>query len=80
MTAAEPVWAASFSAGAGVGPHLGGVLLEHLWWGSVFLPALPRLADAGPISAQHRSWGAIPLLRKVSCHPTQTQPKQRSVL
>ena len=52
MTAAEPVWATSFSAGAGVGPLLGGVLLEHLWWGSAFLPALPvmvLLLVLGPV-------------------------------
>jgi len=35
------VWIASYSAGAAVGPLLGGVLLEFFWWGSVFLIALP---------------------------------------
>jgi MFS transporter, DHA2 family, multidrug resistance protein len=35
------VWAASFSAGAAIGPLLGGVLLEYFWWGSVFLLAVP---------------------------------------
>ncbi|MFD1212185.1 MFS transporter [Arthrobacter sp. GCM10027362] len=38
------VWAAAFSAGAAVGPLVGGVLLEHFWWGSVFLLAVPVLA------------------------------------
>ena len=37
-------WIAAFSAGAAVGPVLGGVLLEHFWWGSVFLLALPVMA------------------------------------
>ncbi|MHA7283317.1 MFS transporter [Arthrobacter sp. TMS2-4] len=37
------VWAAGFSAGAALGPLLGGVLLEHFWWGSVFLLAVPVL-------------------------------------
>lgn len=37
------VWAAGFSGGAALGPILGGFLLEHLWWGSVFLLALPML-------------------------------------
>ncbi len=37
------VWAAGFSAGAAMGPLLGGVLLEHFWWGSVFLLAVPVL-------------------------------------
>jgi DHA2 family multidrug resistance protein-like MFS transporter len=43
-TVAIGVWAASFSAGAGIGPLVGGVLLEHFWWGSVFLPALGVMA------------------------------------
>jgi len=37
------VWAAGFAGGAALGPLLGGVLLEHFWWGSVFLLALPML-------------------------------------
>ncbi|WP_082471192.1 MFS transporter [Arthrobacter sp. Leaf234] len=37
------VWAAGFSAGAALGPLLGGLLLEHFWWGSVFLLAVPVL-------------------------------------
>ncbi|MCU1574126.1 MAG: transporter [Micrococcaceae bacterium] len=37
------VWAAGFSAGAALGPLVGGVLLEHLWWGAVFLLAVPVL-------------------------------------
>jgi DHA2 family multidrug resistance protein-like MFS transporter len=35
------VWIAGFSAGGAVGPVLGGLLLEHFWWGSVFLMAVP---------------------------------------
>jgi DHA2 family multidrug resistance protein-like MFS transporter len=35
------VWISSFSAGAAVGPVLGGLLLEWFWWGSVFLAAVP---------------------------------------
>jgi DHA2 family multidrug resistance protein-like MFS transporter len=38
------VWIASFSAGGALGPVLGGVLLEHYWWGSVFLANLPVMA------------------------------------
>src|ERR687887_397793 len=43
-TAAIGVWISSFSAGSAIGPVLGGVLLEHFWWGSVFLLALPVMA------------------------------------
>ncbi|WP_443075602.1 MFS transporter [Streptosporangium sp. NBC_01469] len=35
------IWTAGFSGGAGLGPMLGGVLLEHFWWGSVFLVNVP---------------------------------------
>ncbi|MFG2298986.1 MFS transporter [Streptomyces sp. NPDC048603] len=35
------VWVTCFSVGIAVGPVLGGVLLQHFWWGSVFLLAIP---------------------------------------
>lgn len=38
------VWITAFSAGGAIGPVIGGVLLEHFWWGSVFLMALPIMA------------------------------------
>src|ERR687888_714794 len=38
------VWISAFSAGSAVGPVAGGILLEHFWWGSVFLLALPVMA------------------------------------
>ncbi|WP_425547024.1 MFS transporter, partial [Brevibacterium salitolerans] len=37
------VWAAGFASGAALGPIVGGALLEHFWWGSVFLLAVPVL-------------------------------------
>jgi MFS transporter, DHA2 family, multidrug resistance protein len=38
------VWISAFSAGGALGPLVGGLLLEHFWWGSVFLLALPVMA------------------------------------
>ncbi|MEC3895431.1 MULTISPECIES: MFS transporter [Nocardiopsis] len=35
------IWASGFSGGAALGPILGGWLLEHFFWGSVFLINLP---------------------------------------
>ncbi len=50
-TFAVGVWIASFSAGGALGPLLGGLLLEHFWWGSVFLanvPVMLLLLAVGP--------------------------------
>jgi MFS transporter, DHA2 family, multidrug resistance protein len=51
-TRAVAIWISAFSAGSAIGPVLGGILLEHFWWGSVFLLALPVMAlllVVGPI-------------------------------
>jgi len=37
------IWAAGFSAGAALGPIVGGFLLAHFEWGSIFLMAVPIL-------------------------------------
>ncbi len=34
-------WAGSVGLGVAIGPIVGGVLLEHFWWGSVFLINVP---------------------------------------
>lgn len=36
-------WASAFSGGAALGPIVGGWLLEHYWWGSIFLLSVPML-------------------------------------
>jgi MFS transporter, DHA2 family, multidrug resistance protein len=51
-TAAIGVWITSYSVGAAIGPLVGGVLLEHFWWGSVFLAGVPvmlLLLAVGPM-------------------------------
>ncbi|MGP4029947.1 MFS transporter [Actinomadura sp. 3N407] len=45
------IWATMFSAGIAIGPVAGGALLDHFWWGSVFLlgvPVMALLLAAGP--------------------------------
>jgi len=37
------IWATGFAAGSALGPIVGGLLLEHFEWGSVFLLAVPLL-------------------------------------
>ncbi|MDX1995883.1 MAG: MFS transporter [bacterium] len=51
-TAAIGVWVSGFSVGSAIGPLVGGFLLEHFSWGSVFLLSIPimgLLLVAGPL-------------------------------
>ncbi|MER0245785.1 MFS transporter [Streptomyces sp. HSW2009] len=43
------VWSAVAAVGAAAGPLLGGFLLEHFWWGSVFLINIPLMVAALPV-------------------------------
>src|SRR5436190_8205414 len=45
-TRAIALWAATGGAIAALGPLCSGILLEHFWWGSVFLLTLPLAAIA----------------------------------
>ncbi|TWP46109.1 MFS transporter [Lentzea tibetensis] len=40
------VWSAVNAGGAALGPVVGGLLLEHFWWGSVFLVSVPFVVVA----------------------------------
>jgi DHA2 family multidrug resistance protein-like MFS transporter len=43
------VWSAVAAVGAAVGPLLGGFLLEHFWWGAVFLINIPLMLVSLPV-------------------------------
>ncbi|WP_030417993.1 MFS transporter [Streptomyces sp. SCSIO 75703] len=43
------VWSAVAAVGAAIGPLLGGFLLEHFWWGSVFLVNIPLMLVSLPV-------------------------------
>lgn len=42
-TTAIAIWMSSFMIGSVIGPLVGGFMLEHFWWGSVFLLAVPAM-------------------------------------
>lgn len=51
-TVAIGIWVSGFSVGSAIGPLIGGFLLEHFWWGSVFLlgvPVMILLLVLGPV-------------------------------
>ncbi|MCX2182606.1 MFS transporter [Streptomyces sp. SKN60] len=43
------IWTATAAIGAATGPVLGGFLVEHFWWGSVFLVNIPLMALMLPL-------------------------------
>jgi DHA2 family multidrug resistance protein-like MFS transporter len=43
---ATAMWVTALSVGLGVGPLVGGLLLVHFWWGSVFLIGVPVMVLA----------------------------------
>ncbi|MGW1149014.1 MFS transporter, partial [Streptomyces sp. NPDC002454] len=43
------VWSAVAAVGAAAGPLVGGFLLEHFWWGSVFLINIPLMVVSLPL-------------------------------
>jgi len=52
MGKAIGIWASALTAGAAIGPIVGGLLLNSFWWGSVFLIAVPLmilLLVVGPV-------------------------------
>ncbi|HLS77048.1 MAG TPA: MFS transporter [Nocardia sp.] len=56
------VWTAFFAGGSAVGPIIGGLLLHHFWWGSVFLinvPVLVVLFALGPVLLPEQRSGQL---------------------
>ncbi|MEU4544948.1 MFS transporter [Nonomuraea dietziae] len=46
------VWSAVAAAGAAVGPLIGGLLVQHFWWGAVFLINVPILLGLLPAASR----------------------------
>ncbi|NLA50903.1 MAG: MFS transporter [Alcaligenaceae bacterium] len=55
------LWGTVGAGGAALGPLLGGVLLEHFWWGSVFLINVPLMLVVIPIC-----WVLLPRKEKTT--------------
>ncbi|MCX4092678.1 MFS transporter [Nocardia sp. alder85J] len=58
------IWTAFFAGGSALGPILGGLLLNHFWWGSAFLVNLPVLVvflALGPLLLPEHRAGRGPL-------------------
>jgi len=56
-TVAFGIYTASYSGGTMLGPLIGGVLLTHFWWGSVFLISVPLMLLfllASPLLSEYR--------------------------
>jgi EmrB/QacA subfamily drug resistance transporter len=51
-TMAIGIWAATAGLGVALGPVVGGFLLDHFWWGSIFIVNVPLIAIA--VVAGHR--------------------------
>ncbi|HEY2966270.1 MAG TPA: MFS transporter [Actinomycetota bacterium] len=58
------LWGATTGVGVAVGPIVGGYLLGHFWWGSVFLFMVPVAAVVGALIA-----AAVPTSRDPSTPP-----------
>jgi len=67
-TTAIAIWSAGSSGGTALGPLVGGILLEHFWWGSVFLINVPVMAAAivpGPWPPPAAPPAPLSMLRRV---------------
>lgn len=73
--AAVGIWASVATVGSAAGPLVGGYLLEHFWWGSVFVVNVPIVALAlaailalGPENQPYplASWDALSTLLSVA--------------
>ena len=65
-TQAIAIWAGVSGGGAAIGPIASGLLLEHFWWGSVFLVNVPVI--------MHRRWSPAR-----SCSPRSKDPGEHPI-
>ncbi|WP_105566207.1 MFS transporter [Microbacterium halophytorum] len=63
-TRAIAIWSAAAASGIALGPVVGGALLEHFWWGSVFLINVPVIVLILAVG-----WPVLPESRNPERHP-----------
>jgi DHA2 family multidrug resistance protein-like MFS transporter len=68
------IWSATMAGGAAIGPLVGGFLVEHLWWGAVFLINVPIVLLVLPVgmkllpesrAAEPPPWDTVSVLMSV---------------
>jgi len=68
------IWTATMAGGAAIGPLVGGFLVEHLWWGAVFLINVPIVLIVLPVgmkllpesrAAEPPPWDTVSVLMSV---------------
>ncbi|MFE7841269.1 MFS transporter [Streptomyces sp. NPDC057474] len=74
-TRAIALWSVGATAGAALGPLVGGVLLENFWWGSVFLINVPIM-----VLALVGGWFLLPESRGTAGHRIDLASSALSIL
>ncbi|MCX2928586.1 MFS transporter [Streptomyces sp. NEAU-W12] len=74
-TRAIALWSVGATAGAALGPLVGGVLLENFWWGSVFLINVPIM-----VLALVGGWFLLPESRGTTGHRIDLASSALSIL
>ena len=64
------IWAAFAGVGGALGPVTSGLLLEHFWWGSVFMV---DAADRGRTALAHRARSCRPRRDRVALRSTRSE-------
>ena len=59
------IWAATAGLGVALGPVVGGFLLDHFWWGSIFIVNVPLIAIALVAGARLLPESRDPVARRI---------------
>ena len=68
------IWAATAGLGVALGPVVGGFLLDHFWWGSIFIVNVPLCVLAIVVGLPGRPRVARPGRARASTGPAPRSP------